>query len=63
MMICRICRESIEEDHPETIYTWNPETNRKAIMHYWCALYSYEHLTPEQKEYYLSLDETNEAKQ
>lgn len=43
-MICKLCNQSLDTEHPDSVYGVNPETFRKAWMHWFCFLSSYESL-------------------
>ena len=43
-MICRLCKQAVDPEHPETCYGVNPLTYRPAWMHGFCFELVFEEL-------------------
>lgn len=41
-MKCALCKDKLDTEHPDSVYCLNPETFRKAWMHYNCFLNTYD---------------------
>lgn len=59
-MICRLCGELLDTEHPDSIYGVNPESFKKAWMHWFCFLSSYESLKGQETKNVNYLDRQDE---
>lgn len=53
-MICRLCRQELDTEHPDSVHGVNPKTFRMAWMHWDCFMDEYQ-----QTEYEKPKNETD----